>query len=281
MNRTSLPASSPASSPANSPSRGEGPKGARITARGLLASEWTKLWSVRSLWITLAAGFALVLGLGGYLVLDGQMLSAEEAEGIPFGWTAIYPVGMLVLVVFGILSVTGEYAHGAIRTSMVAAPRRTGVLLAKAAVVGWVTAALAALTSVALYALVQVAGTVPLAQGMSLFDPDMFWGVLGGTLILPYGALLGLFLGGLVRNAAAAVCLYFGLFQMGPQILPALLPEGATGFLDYFPLAALDVLRSGGLNTEPYGTGVALLVAAGWLVAGLGAVAWLLRSRDV
>ncbi len=264
------------------PRRNQDLGSARITAIGLLESEWTKLWSVRSLRITLASAFAVTIGLCGYMIVDGRILGGEDGGGaIPFGWTAIYPVGMLILVVLGVLSITSEYANGSIRTSVVAAPRRTGVLLAKATVITQVTAVLATLTSVLLYFVLQIAGTVPSARGLSLFHPDMFWGVLGGTLVLPYGALFGILLGGLVRNAAGAIVLYFGLFQMGPQILPALLPEPFARPLDYMPLAAIDVVRSGGLNTEPYGTGTAVFVLLSWLAVLGGATWWLLKKRDV
>ena len=254
---------------------------ARITAAGLLRSEWTKLWSVRSLWMTLAAAFAVTIGLCGYMILDGEMLGSEQGQAIPFGWTAIYPVGMLVLVILGVLSITNEYANGSIRTSVVAAPRRTGMLLAKATVLTSVTAVLGALTSVLLYLVLQVAGTVPAAQGLSLFDPEMFWGVLGGTLVLPYGALFGIMLGGLVRHAAGAIVLYFCAFQMGPQIFPAFLPESLVGVLDYLPLAAIDVLRSGGLVTEPYGTGTSVVILLAWIAVVGGSTWWLLKNRDV
>ncbi|WP_119696558.1 ABC transporter permease [Microbacterium halotolerans] len=255
--------------------------GTRISAAGVLRSEWTKLWSVRSLWITLAAAFALVIGLCGYMIFDGNMLGGDEAGDIPFGFTAIYPVGMLVLVILGVLTVTSEYSSGTIRGSVVAVPRRTGVLLAKMAVLTAVTAVLAAVTSVLLYLLLQIAGTVPSAQGLSLFDPAMFWGVLCGTLVLPYGALFGILLGGLVRNAAAAIALYFGVFQMGPQIFPAFLPGELAGAVDYMPLAAINVMRAAGLSSEPYGMGTAVVVLIAWLVA-LGCSSWwLLKSRDV
>lgn len=254
----------------------------RISAVGMLKSEWTKLWSVRSLWISLTAAFALTIGLCSYMIIDGQMLGSEDGGGsIPFGWTAIYPVGMLILVIHGVLTITSEYSTGSIRTSLVAAPRRTGLLLSKAAVLTAVTTVLGALMSVLLYTLLQFAGTVPSARGMSLFDPDMFWGVLGGTLVLPYGALFGLALGGLLRNAAAAIALYFGVFQLGPQIFPAFLPDGLAHLVDYMPLAAIDVMRAAGLSTEPYGVGVAVVVLLAWLVVLGGATWWLLKRRDV
>ncbi|WP_166984308.1 ABC transporter permease [Paramicrobacterium fandaimingii] len=255
---------------------------ARISAIGLVKSEWTKLWSVRSLWITLTVAFALTTALCSYLIFNGQILGDDEGAGdIPFGWTAVYPIGMLILVILGVLTITSEYSTGSIRSSLVAAPRRTGLLLSKAAVLTAVTTTLGALMSVLLYAVLQSAGTVPLAQGMSLFDPQMLWGVLGGTMILPYGVLLGLALGGLLRNAAAAIALYFGVFQLGPQLFPVFLPEGLAHVVDYMPLAALDVMRSGGLSTEPYGVGVAIVVLLAWLVVLGGSSWWLLKKRDV
>ena len=271
----------PASTTDASVSRTSDLSGSAISARGLLRSEWTKLWSVRSLWLTLAAAFALTVGLCGYMIIDGAMLGSDEAKDIPFGWTAIYPVGMLGLVIFGVLINTSEYSSGTIRTSMIAAPRRTGVLAAKAVVSASIVAVLATVTSMVLYALLQLTGTVDSAKGMSPLDPDMFWGMLCGTLILPFGTLFGVALGGLVRNAAAAITLYFAVFQMGPQILPNLLPEGIARVTDYMPLAAVDVFRAGGLSSDPYNIGVAIVVLLAWL-AGLGGAAWwLLKRRDV
>lgn len=253
---------------------------ARISAAGLLRSEWTKLWSVRSLWLTLAAAFALVLGLSGYMIVEGSTLSGAPSE-IPFGFTAVYPIGTLALVVFGVLSVTSEYSSGTIRGSVVAAPRRSGVLLAKAAVATAVTTALAVASSLALYALTQLTGTIEAARGMSLFDPDMFAGVLANTLLLPYGALFGVALGALVRNAAGAITLYFGVFQLGPQIFPTFLPEPVVGVVDFLPTSAMNVVRAAGLSSEPYGTGVAVITLAAWVVALGGAAWWLLKRRDV
>lgn len=78
---------------------------ARNTASGLLRSERTKLWSVRSLRLTLAFAFALVIGLSSYLIIEGTTLGGAPAD-IPFSFTAVYPVGMLALVVLGVLTVT-------------------------------------------------------------------------------------------------------------------------------------------------------------------------------
>lgn len=273
MSTATAPTAAPATTPADLSS-------SRITALGLMWSEWTKIRSVRSLWVTLAAAFVATIALCTYMIIDGGALGGDEAGAIPFGWTGIYPVGMLVLVVFGVLSITSEYSTRSISTTLVAAPHRTGVFLAKTAVVTAVTTVLGAATTVVLYVVVQLAGTVPSALGLSLLDPDMFWGALAGTLVLPYGALFGLLLGALLRNAAAAIALYFVGFQMGPELFSAFLPPSLQGVLDYMPLAAVNVFRSGGLATEPYGVLTSVVVLLAWLLVLGGTSWWLLRRRD-
>ncbi|MFC7917309.1 ABC transporter permease [Streptomyces sp. NPDC057386] len=258
-----------------------GPGHVRITAAGLLRSEWTKLRSVRSLRLTLALPFAAVAALSAYLLIDGETLGDGAAADVPFAFTAVYPLGVLALTVLGVLVVTGEYSSGTVRASMIAAPRRTGVLLAKAAVLAGVTTALGALLSVALYVLTRITGAVPAAAGMSLFDPAMSGGVVAATLLLPYGALFGIALGALVRNAAAAITLYFGVFQLGPQIFPVFLPDGLTGFTHWMPFAAMDVVRGAGLADGPYGVGTAVAVLLAWAAALGGVSWWLLKTRDI
>lgn len=56
---------------------------ARVTAKGLLLSEWTKLRSVRSLLLTLALSFAFVAGLSAYLLVEGQTLGDSAAAADP------------------------------------------------------------------------------------------------------------------------------------------------------------------------------------------------------
>jgi ABC-2 type transport system permease protein len=253
----------------------------RITARGLLRAEWTKLRSVRSLSLTLVLSFAFVAALSSYLLIDGKTLGDSAAGDIPFSFTAVYPLGVLALVVLGVLTITSEYSSGSIRASVVAAPRRTGTLLAKAAVLAAVTTTIGAVLSVLLYVLTRATGAVPSAAGMSLFDGRMFWGVLASTLLLPFGALFGLVLGSLVRNAAAAITVYFGVFQLGPQIFPTFLPDAMTGFVDWMPFAAMDVVRGAGLADGPYGVGTAVVVLLAWLAALGGASWWLLKTRDI
>lgn len=105
--------------------------------------------------------------------------------------------------------------------------------------------------------------------------------MLAGTLILPYGVVFGIALGILVRNAAGAIALYFGLFQMGPQILPTFLPESLHGVFDFMPLAAIQVFSAAGIAEDSYGPGTAAVVLLGWLTVLGGAGWWLLKTRDV
>src|SRR5690349_5393205 len=102
----------------------------KTAAVRLLAAERIKLTSTPSMWW--CGGFAIVLvvgmmGLAAALVPDLGRVS----EAVPYVARLGYPL----VLVLAALAVTGEHRYGTLRTTFVAAPRRTIVLLAKTAVV--------------------------------------------------------------------------------------------------------------------------------------------------
>ncbi|MBO0777126.1 MAG: ABC transporter permease, partial [Actinobacteria bacterium] len=102
--------------------------------RHLARMEWIKLRSLRSTWLTLAlavcapAGIALATGNGN--TTSGGMFVSNTLVGML--------IGVLLTGVAGVLAMTSEYTSGTIGATFAAAPRRLGVLAAKAAVVGTV-----------------------------------------------------------------------------------------------------------------------------------------------
>ena len=95
-----------------------------------LASEWTKLFSVRSTYIMIALGLALSFGLTALVGLavgstydDWSPADREEFEPIMFSMAGIL-FGGIVFTVFGVLAASGEYTSGMIRTTLAATPRR-------------------------------------------------------------------------------------------------------------------------------------------------------------
>jgi ABC-type transport system involved in multi-copper enzyme maturation permease subunit len=111
-------------------------------------------------------------------------------------------------------------------------------------------------------------------------DPGVVRAVLGSGLFLTAVGLLGLGLGGLVRNTAGAIAALFGLL-FAPQLVVAFLPESVSDQVyKYIPAAAGQAITF--VKPDPYslspwaGFGVFCLYTA----VALGLAAWQLRRRD-
>jgi ABC-2 type transport system permease protein len=239
----------------------------------LLASEWTKLWSVRfAAWCT--AVFVVVVGGAGGLAAAGTQTSPMPELAVETALTG-FGFGQLVLVVFGVLTATSEFATGNALVSFTAVPRRTRLLLAQTLVVaGWVavlSAVLAAGCAFAASRLTEVPG------GVSLLDPAVLQ-VLGlqvaaATLI----TVLAVAIGVVLRSSAGGVGAATGLVFFAP-LLVALGPDRVAESAKVMP--ALRVGRDTFL-AEATSWQVGTALTAAWAVGVwlLGAV--LLERRDV
>jgi ABC-type transport system involved in multi-copper enzyme maturation permease subunit len=128
--------------------------------------------------------------------------------------------------VLGAMLITSEYGSGMIRATFAAVPRRLPVLWGKAAVaLGAVFAACVPAVLIAFFAGQSVLAKVGLDT--SFGQPGVARAVLGSAVYLAVAAVLGVGLGALLRNTAAAVTALFGLL-FGLQLLAGLIP-GATG----------------------------------------------------
>lgn len=98
---TSPPSPSP-SPPSQSPSPPPSPQ-YRITAPRILRSEWHKLHSLRSTWITLISAVVMVLGVG--LIMGGTYTSGGGDSDVDTVVLTLYGslLGQLCLIVLGIL----------------------------------------------------------------------------------------------------------------------------------------------------------------------------------
>src|SRR5580698_4751228 len=150
-----------------------GPAG-RAGLGGAIASEFTKLRSVRSTYWTLGALFVVSVGLAVAIAAgtEAHFTNHPFAE-VGFDATqtslgAFFELGQLIIAVIGAMVITSEYSTGMIRTSLTAQPRRGVVYAAKAIVftsvalvISLVTAFVAFFAGQAMYA-----GS---AVGVSLF----------------------------------------------------------------------------------------------------------------
>jgi ABC-2 type transport system permease protein len=120
---------------------------------GALASEFTKLRSVRSTYWTLTA--LLIVSIG----IDAAITAGQAAQFSSQPWNvagfdatqaslgAFFEIGQLIIAVLGAMVITSEYSTGMIRTSLTAQPRRGVVYAAKAIVFTAVTLVISLVTS--------------------------------------------------------------------------------------------------------------------------------------
>jgi ABC-type transport system involved in multi-copper enzyme maturation permease subunit len=256
----------------------------RVTLARVVRSEWTKLRSVPSTAWSLAAAAVLIVGFGAlYSTLRVTRPPREPAAVASFDPVAVSLVGAqlaeLAIGILGVLLVTGEYSTGTIRTSLAAVPRRLPLLWAKAT-----TFALSALALCVPAAFVAfLVGQSILAEehlDVTLDHPGVTRAVLGSALYLAVVGLLGLALGALLRNTAAAVSALFGVL-FAPQIVAGFLPSTwSDQIYPYLPVpagVAVTTVRPDPASLGPW-TGFGLFCLYTAVLLALGA--WRLRRHD-
>ena len=203
----------------------------------VLNAERIKLSTTRSSrWISaaLAALSLMLAAIQGVLSHDGAPLGPERAA---LG-AAVF--GVPVLMVLASITMTAEYRSGMIRTTFIATPNRTLVLVAKAIVVSLFSA---------IYAAVMVVGSVLVARfltttltaGLSLSRPEV-WHVVGAVaLYAALAATLGVAVGALVRAGPAAVA----ALLMWPLVVEPVvgnLPDVGTEVGPYLPFGNIFIV---------------------------------------
>lgn len=203
-------------------------------------AEWVKLRSLRSTWFTLACLAVVGLGIMALTMgsADTRYASATAEERQAWDPTALslmsYILAQLVVGVLGILVVTSEYATGLMQTTLIATPRRTRLLAAKAVMV-----AAAALTAglVLMFTAFLLGQALLAAQDVpnaSLGDPGVLSAVAGSGVYLAGIALLAAALGTIMRATAGAITTLVAIVFLVPAFSP-LLPSWLHGVLAFWP----------------------------------------------
>lgn len=246
----------------------------------VLDAERIKLSTTRAL-VWTAAGVAAVsvavAALQGALAHSTAPLEPERTA------IGIVAFGVPVLMVLASMTMTAEYRSGMIRTTFMAAPNRTRVLAAKAAVVAVFSAFYAALMVVCSALVARLFAAPSAGAGLSPVLPGM-WRVAGAVaLYTALAAVLGVAVGALVRAGPGAVAVVLlwplvvepmlaNLPDVGPAVGPYL-PFGnaflVTGVPWLYPVYAM-----------PWGPGGSLLYFVGTVAALFVAAAVALNLRD-
>lgn len=213
--------------------------------RNVVASEWTKLRTVRSTFWTLLAG--AILGVGLSALITGVSASHYYSDVvIRATWNpvsrSIRPLllAQLAFAVLGVLTVTAEYSTGMIRSSLAAVPRRSLMMTAKMAVSGVVTLAVGEVVAFAAFLVGQaiIHSVQPTAPYANLGQHNVLRVVIGAGLYLSLVSLLASAFAVLLRHAAAGIAVIVAMLFIVPGLAAALPASWSQPIEEYWPTNA-------------------------------------------
>ncbi|HEY1669052.1 MAG TPA: ABC transporter permease subunit [Trebonia sp.] len=257
------------------------PAAGQAGLRGVIASEFTKLRSVRSTYWTIAAlfivgvGIAALVGFGIANNIHNQPWNKAGTDGTQSILTPFLFIGQLIIAVIGAMAITSEYSTGMIRTSLTAMPRRGTVYAGKLIVLTSVTLVVSLVTSFIAFFVGSatlsgsgVAGslfhnvTIPANVNMSppaggpgngppnytfvgtdvITSGHVLTAIVGSALFVTVVALIAFGLGAIIRHTAGAISSVFGLMFVLSIIIQVLPETWRDDIMRFFPDAAGRVL---------------------------------------
>ncbi|MGY0069815.1 ABC transporter permease subunit [Streptomyces sp. QTS137] len=249
-----------------------------------LASEWTKIKSVRSTMWTLGVFVLLVVGIG---LLTGVVVASTEPDlggqnALSMGFFGLL-LGIMCIITLGVLTTASEYGTGMIRTTMVACPSRGRVLAAKA-LVFFLIAFVVTLVSATIVAFLHVA----MLEGNNADQPTGGEWLKATVGISFYIALLGtlsLAVGSIVRHSAGAITLMIGAV-LAPLVIAMFMfassLEGVrTALFEYSIPNQLSIFYANSLSASGPSGWDPLWIMLGLTAVTFGAALALLGRRDV
>ncbi|GAA3799881.1 ABC transporter permease [Streptomyces phyllanthi] len=243
-----------------------------------IASEWTKIKSVRSTMWTLGIFLLLVIGIGFLVALQ---TTDEDFGNVPYTVPAFFGLvlGQICLITLGVLVISSEYGTGMIRTTFTASPQRWRVLAAKLLIFFVVAFAVSA-SAIALVGLF----TESLHSDTSASGTEWAHTVLKGALYVSLLGVLALAVGSMLRHSAGAITAMLGIVLV-PAILPAFLMlsesmrEIGEKMMEYNAPNSLAYIFE--LDNDGGGGNAQLGLLAGLTAAAIVGAFVLLERRDV
>ncbi|MFE2042614.1 ABC transporter permease [Streptomyces sp. NPDC059477] len=258
----------------------------RVTGRRVLHSEWAKLWSLRSTWITLGLALLFLVAFGlisasRYRSGDGPGGQDREFADATAVSLSLFGTGFaqLALGVLGVLVTAGEYSTGMIRSTLAAVPRRLPVLWSKAAVYGLVALIVGTLGGFTAFLIGNaiLSGT---PAAMSLSDPGVVRSLLGAGLYLGLVGVLGTALGSLLRSVAGGISVLVATMMLIPGLISLLPSSWQDNISPYLPSNAGEAMFALTHDSTMLSPASGMLVLLGWTALTLAGAALRLTRSD-
>lgn len=256
-------------------------------------SEFVKLASVKSTWILQIIN-AVFMVIGAELSSQSIKLAAEiSADGddsmasqiievtASSYWssiTAFMHAIIIVVGIFGVMSVTAEFTTSSIESTLVANPHRNMVLGAKAIAVmiyTWCSAQIATLLS---WGAVHLAFSGVKISSLAAGEGTLPWVVIFGTpLVEAFFALLAVGVGVLCRSTVGGVFVIIIMTMFLPLIVVIILSMSSAAAWSLtisrlLPMTLIDTFLQGGVKVSSIGPVSGYLPS--WWEAGIIFVVW-------
>ncbi|TFB75807.1 ABC transporter permease [Cryobacterium glaciale] len=261
------------------------PTGSGLSFTGLLHSESIKLWSLRSTYWTFS--LVVVASLGIAVLMAFAMSSGFDSAGGAMGIdhaqlyvmvaTSGLSLGQLIVAVLGVLSISGEYSSGMIKSTLTAVPNRLPALWAKVCVLFGFTFVVGLFSVVGAFL---VATPILGANDVTanLFGDGVILPLLGNALFLALIAVFAIGIGTIVRSSAGGIATVLGIILLLPTVVAlfSLLVEWVADIVPFmFTVAGSEMITPNTMESWQ-----AFLVVLVWVVVSLGTAALLLKRRD-
>jgi ABC-2 type transport system permease protein len=257
----------------------------RVTQGRVVRSEWLKMRTLRSSWLTMVVAIGSMAGIGIVISWStandwNHMRPRQQARFNPLDDPLSgFNLAQLAVGVLGVLLVAGEYSTGMIKASLGAVPRRLPVLWAKLGVFTTVTLVTMVPTAIVTFFVSQRLLAAQHIQ-TTWTAPNVSRAVIGVGLYLTVVAGLGIGLGAIVRNVAGAIAVLVGVLLVLPVIASALPETWANRINKWLPSNAGQALMSLRSDTTMLSPWRGFAVFCGYIVATVIAAAVLLKRRD-
>ncbi|TXS06271.1 ABC transporter permease [Streptomyces sp. col6] len=246
-----------------------------------IASEWTKIRSVRSTMWTLGVMTALLLVIG---VLAAVAVSASDSDmnGTPVLSLGFFGVllGTICVITLGVMTIASEYGTGMIRTTLTACPSRGRVLGAKALVFFLLTFVLTTVMT-SLVALIQSS----MLDAASPSGGEWLRATVGVSLYVATLGLLALAVGALIRHSAGAITIMIGVVLLPLVLALFMFASSLEGLrdalLEYSVPNQLSVFYDNSVSTSGPSGWEPLWIIIGVTAVALGGAYLSMNQRDV
>jgi len=245
----------------------------------LLRAETLQLTTTRAYWLLAAGTTALIAGA---TAATATATSFTPGTSPARSVLAIAGLAQTVALLAGVLSVTGEFRHKTITPAALITPRRTPLLAAKL-----ITLATAGLVFGLATTAIATAITLPLLAARhipaDLTSSGAAAVIAGGAIATALSAAIGIGVGAIIRNQAAAIIAVLALLYVAEPLL-GFIPHLGTAIQQY-GLGGLSAATthtigfpaSAHLLAQP----AAALVLVGYATIALLTGAVLLKRRDI